>query len=473
MVTEVQTRKPPFSIEAEESVLASILISGSSVMAEVVDILKADDFLRDGHRWTFEAMLRLQERRQNIDAVTVTIELERMGHLEAVGGHDWVLGLMMAEATSANAVYYAGIVRDCAIKRALTEAADEIANAGHHPDILPDQAMRTAEEALQKVHLKYPSRNDHIFNHDEALSSWYEHQYQTAEMLESGGTWLETPWAKYNEMVRLRPECVTVLAGPTGHGKTTAAEMIADYGAERLGLNCFYIFNELNNTFLQTRRAVRNIQIVREDGRGVVAPSFRDIEDGKYFDHPAMHKHLDSVMAWPGKVTYYHALNQSVFQICTEIREASRQGLADFVILDYLQLIPRDGLTTRTNLSDARSIGIIMTMLKQTCASLPNHPPLIVVSQVSRGIDSKDDCRIDKLRDSGEIGEYSNAVTIVFNQWSASKGACIQGCTLRPHDSSEGQCNHRCVWFCTVKNTFGANGDVLLRTQPWKFRITD
>ena len=102
-------RLPPQSIEAEQSVLGSILIDRDAVI-EVAEFLKADDFYRQAHGKVYAVILGLFERREPIDIVTVAEALERDGDLEAVGGRAYLGTLSNATPTAVHATQYARIV---------------------------------------------------------------------------------------------------------------------------------------------------------------------------------------------------------------------------------------------------------------------------------------------------------------------------------------------------------------------------
>ena len=469
-MAEEDLRAMPYDLEAEEAVLGSCLIDSNAIYQ--VPWLRPDHFYRDKNQWVFEAICVLRDRKVPPNQITVAHEISQVGHLEALGGSDYLSNLVMQVPTSVHIAYYGEIVYRLAAYREMIRQGQEIEDIGYRANSDFPTSLEKAESTLGVVRAEYPVKTDDVLTHDESLDTFYEKQKDTMEMLAAGGQWLSTPWVSYNEVVRLRPEGVSVIAGPSSHGKTTIATNIADYAAMKLGMNGMYIFNELNNYMIQSARACRHITVMDSNSTRQMAPSIRDIEDGKYYNHPAMLQHLDEMKAWPGSITHCHALNWSVYQIGSEIRQQALKGNADFVIVDYAQLIPRDNLG-KSNITDARALGIIITHLKYVCASLPGKPHLFILSQVTKGINTKDDCTLDKLRDSGEIGEYSNTATIVFSQHRATQGRCAENCTMDRGTTEPGKCNRHCLWAVVVKNTFGPCGFVLLKHIPWRFKIID
>src|SRR5262249_45261410 len=111
-------RLPPQSIEAEQSVLGSILID-RDVIVEIAEFLRPDDFYRNANGQVYGAMLELFERREPVDIVTVAEALERAGQLDDVGGRTYLSSLSNQTPTAVHAIQYAKIVERKAVLRNL------------------------------------------------------------------------------------------------------------------------------------------------------------------------------------------------------------------------------------------------------------------------------------------------------------------------------------------------------------------
>ena len=143
-------RIPPQSIEAEQSVLGSMLIDNREI-ADVVEILSADDFYREAHRLIFEAILALFGENEAVDFVTVTDRLKKAGTLEKAGGIALVTSLCNLVPVATNAVYYAKIVREKSQLRGLIRAATEIAGRAYEDSEDVDNLMDEAEKQILDV----------------------------------------------------------------------------------------------------------------------------------------------------------------------------------------------------------------------------------------------------------------------------------------------------------------------------------
>ena len=145
-------RVPPHNLDAEVSVLGSMLLSADAI-DEVTDVVGPADFYRGAHRSIFEAITALHDAGEPADAVTVIDELERRGHLEGVGGAVAVSDVVSFVPSAATAVYYARIVADCALRRRLLDAAGHIAGlvADPPPDATAGEVADQAEALLHQL----------------------------------------------------------------------------------------------------------------------------------------------------------------------------------------------------------------------------------------------------------------------------------------------------------------------------------
>ena len=121
-------RVPPHNLEAEESVLGSMMLSGEAIAA-VVEVVKTADFYRPAHQRIFEAVYGVYGRGEPVDAITVIEELKRRKAIDEVGGAIYVFNLVESVPTPASAAYYARIVADNALLRRLIEAASRDVSA--------------------------------------------------------------------------------------------------------------------------------------------------------------------------------------------------------------------------------------------------------------------------------------------------------------------------------------------------------
>src|SRR5690606_36968091 len=123
----------PQNLEAEQSVLGAMMLS-KDAMADVVEVIRGNDFYKPAHETIFEIAVALYNSGNPVDAVTVAAELQRAGAMGRVGGAEYLHTLIASVPTAASAGYYARLVREQAILRRLVEAGTRIANMGYSAD---------------------------------------------------------------------------------------------------------------------------------------------------------------------------------------------------------------------------------------------------------------------------------------------------------------------------------------------------
>jgi replicative DNA helicase len=143
-------RVPPHNVEAEESVLGSMLLSKDAI-AEVLELLREEDFYRPGHRTVFRSVLELYGHGDAVDAVTVAQELRRNGSLADIGGAPFLHTLVASVPTAANAAYYARIVKEAGVLRRLIDVGTQIVQLGFETPQDTERAVDLAESLVYQV----------------------------------------------------------------------------------------------------------------------------------------------------------------------------------------------------------------------------------------------------------------------------------------------------------------------------------
>ena len=143
-------RTPPQDLVAEQGVLGGMLLSKDAI-SDVTEIIKERDFYRPAHELIFDAILDLYSRGEPADPVTVAAELTKRGDITRAGGAPYLHTLISSVPTSANAGYYARIVRDNAVLRRLIEAGTKIVQLGYSQEGEVDDAVDQAQARFTKL----------------------------------------------------------------------------------------------------------------------------------------------------------------------------------------------------------------------------------------------------------------------------------------------------------------------------------
>ena len=122
-------RVPPHNLEAEASVLGSLMLDRNAIV-RVADFLRPEDFYLDHHAQVYRAALNLYDHADPIDLLTLAAELEKMRVLERIGGQAFLAELQSGVPTAANVEYYGHLVEEAATKRKLISAGGRITALG-------------------------------------------------------------------------------------------------------------------------------------------------------------------------------------------------------------------------------------------------------------------------------------------------------------------------------------------------------
>lgn len=396
-VTDINTdslgRRMPFSLEAEQSLLASIMID-PSCMDAVASLVSADDFYLSEHKEIFSVMQKMYLRSKNIDVVTLINELTINGVYDEAGGRDYLKLIAEAVPTAANARDYAKIVRDKAILRQLIEAGDAIVDASYTGD---DEAEVLVEFAESKIFSIAEGRENKNFVHiRDALVMVYDRLRNLAQDPDSvKGT--PTGFDDLDRViVGLGNSDLVLIGARPGMGKTSFAMNIATAAAARLKKAvCVFSLEmsaeQLANRMLSSEAQVdsyklRSGQLEDSDWEAVAYASSRLSEMDILIDDT------------PGI---------TVTAMKSKLRRIKNLGL---VVVDYLQLMQGD----RRNDNRVQEVGEISRGLKLLAKEL--NVPVITCAQLSRGPESRTDKRpmLSDLRDSGAIEQDADVVMFLY-----------------------------------------------------------
>jgi replicative DNA helicase len=221
-------RIPPQNLEAEQSVLGSMLLDRDAI-ARVVELLRPEDFYRDLHRTIYVAMLDLFERGEPVDLVTVTNRLSGMGKLDDVGGATYLAALPNTVPTAANSDFYAGIVLEKSMLRSLISAGTQIAALGYEG---MDEVTALIDQAEKLVYGISSRRNMQDFQTiKEILKASFEKidkRYQEKGTV----TGVATGFTDFDMLTSgLQPADMVIVAARPSVGKTTLALNISQHAA--------------------------------------------------------------------------------------------------------------------------------------------------------------------------------------------------------------------------------------------------
>src|SRR5581483_6909392 len=222
----VADRTLPHNLEAERSVLGAILLHNDAFNA-AAEVIDASDFFRDAHRRIFDKMVRLSDRGDAIDLVTLKEELARSGDLDEVGGPAYISALVDGVPRSTNVEHYARIIKEKATLRNLIFSANKILASAYDAEDEADLILDRAEHAIFAIADK-KVRDGFVSLKDLAESSLdtIEKLHARKELV----TGVPTGFTDLDEMTSgLQPSDLVIVAARPSMGKTSLVLNMAQH----------------------------------------------------------------------------------------------------------------------------------------------------------------------------------------------------------------------------------------------------
>ncbi|MGH2593241.1 MAG: replicative DNA helicase [Anaerolineae bacterium] len=396
MTTTPLDRMAPHSVEAEEAVLGSLLIDPETIF-RVSSFLRADDFYIVKNRWVYDVCLALHERREPIDFVTVTEELEKRGQLAEIGGPAFVSHLVNVVPTAIHAEGYGRIVERAAVRRRLLQAASDVAQYAYEETADIDETIDKSEQALFAVSQRRQSRD--LQSISDVMRSYYE---RIEYLYEHRGEPLGIPTG-FIDLDKLlgglqRSDLVIVAARP-GVGKSSLMLSMALNAARKFHQRVAIFTLEMSNEQLVQRMLSAETGI---DSQRLRLGELREEE-------------------WPRFVQASSALSDaliylddtpsiSALQLRTKARRLHAEHGLDLILVDYLQLMTGDARSENR----VQEISYLSRALKGLAREL--NVPLLAASQLSRSVEQRGDKRpvLSDLRESGSIEQDADVVMFIY-----------------------------------------------------------
>ena len=394
-------KAPPHSLEAEQAVLASVLLN-NDLMNGVVEVLRPEDFYQGAHRTLFSAMLDLYERGRAIDPLTIAEILKGRDGESATGGVAYLSELISSVPTIANAADYARMVKEKSILRKTIAVSQEIAASAYQGVTELDEFLDRTEQAIfaiaeEKIKPSYYSMTEMS---KEAMKE-IEKLYEKKEMvtgIPSGFRDLDSKTAGFQ-----RSDMIVVAARP-GMGKTALCLNVALHAALRNKIPVAIFSLEMSRQQLALRMICSEARV-----------EFQRLRTG-YLTQDEINKIVASVGRLSEAPIYTDDSGAlSALELRAKACRLKKDRKIGLVIVDYLQLMR--GSSTRGNLeSRVQEISEISRSLKALAKEL--DIPVIAISQLNRGVESRTDKRpqMSDLRESGAIEQDSDLILFIYRE---------------------------------------------------------
>lgn len=389
-------RIPPQNIEAEESVLGSMLIEAGAVLT-ASEILTPEDFYKETHRIIFRRMLEMTETQEAVDMVTVSDRLRATGELERIGGVAELARLANFVPTAANVEYYAKIVAEKAVVRRLIGAATEIASSAYRGSDDLDDLLDKAEQEIFQV-AQRRTRQGYVALKDVLV--------ETLERLEHvashGGETLGVP-SGLGDLDRIttgfQPSDLIILAARPSVGKSSLAANVARNACLRADTPVIIFSLEMSKEQVAQRLLCSEAAIPSQKLRNGM------LDEDEW-------RRLSTALGRLGEARIFidDTPGVTVMEIRTKCRRLKAEFGLGMIIVDYLQLMRSSHKAENRQ----QEISEISRSLKGLAREL--NVPLIALSQLSRAVEQrqKQIPQLSDLRESGAIEQDADIVMFLY-----------------------------------------------------------
>ncbi|MEQ1755093.1 MAG: replicative DNA helicase [Micropepsaceae bacterium] len=403
-------RLTPFDVEAEQALLGAILINNDA-FERVSSFILPEHFYEPLHQRIYEAIGRVVRKGQLASPVTLRPYFALDASMKDVGGADYLAEIVRFAPTVINATDFARMIFDLAQRRELIRVGEDIVNVAYDPpiDLSPAEQIEEAEKQLYSIAEK--SRFGGGFRSFKQAVTGAIEAAEKAYMSPTHITGVPTSFTELDNLLGgLQKSDLIILAARPGMGKTSLATNMAFHAAREWmrsdgqnGARVAFFSLEMSGEQLATRIIAEQAEV-----------SGSKIRRGKIEerDMQALIRVSTELERLPLFIDDTGGL--SIAQVAARARRLKRSGGLGMIVVDYLQLLT--GTNSKKNENRVQEITEITKGLKTLAKELA--VPIIALSQLSRGVDAREDKRpvLADLRESGSIEQDADVVMFIFRE---------------------------------------------------------
>ena len=390
------TRIPPHSVESEQSILGSILLDKDAIIT-VSETIRPSDFYKEAHKIIYECMLKLSNKNEPIDLITLTEELKKQGHLDDVGGISYITSLSTIVPTTSNVKYYADIVKEKSVLRQLIKASNDIINLGYENSVKVEEVLERAEKRIFDISQEKAS--DDFKSINEVLVDAYD-MIEKLYTNKSDVTGITTGFKDLNKKINglQRTDLILIAARPA-MGKTAFSLNLVQNAALKGDASVAVFSLEMSKDQLVQRMLAAQSHV---ELKKIKTGTLDENDWTRIIDAMAVLSsasiHIDDT---PGI---------KISELRSKCRKLKIEKGLDLILIDYLQLMEGEG----NNESRQQEIAKISRSLKIIAKEL--NCPVVALSQLSRAPEQRADHRpmLSDLRESGSIEQDADIVMFLY-----------------------------------------------------------
>jgi replicative DNA helicase len=402
-VHEQSGRVPPQAPDVEKSVLGAMLIEREAI-PQAIEVLPEEAFYSNKHQKIYQAIISLFERGNPVDLVTLTEELKRRDHLEAVGGSYYLTELTTQVASAANVEYHARIIAEKSLLRKMIETMTTVVGKAYDSSADAFDLLDEAESKIFQISDSQLRKAAAPMN--EVVKDTLE-QLETIHGQDGGVTGVPSGFHKLDDLTSgWQPSDLIIIAARPSMGKTAfalaSAQNAATHPERSTGVAVFSLemgAQQLAQRMLTSQARVdahkaRTGRMADDDWQRLARAAGQLSEANIYIDDT------------PGL---------SVLELRAKCRRLKAEHDIGLVVVDYLQLMQASGANLRSGANREQEIAHISRSLKGLAKEL--DLPVIALSQLNRAVENRGGDKrpqLSDLRESGSIEQDADVVAFIY-----------------------------------------------------------
>jgi replicative DNA helicase len=390
-------RLPPHNLEAEQSVLGSLLIDRDAII-RIASFVRPSDFYRAANSLIFQAVLDLYNRREPPDLITLVDELRRNNRLDDAGGEAYLSELIAAVPTAVHVEYYARIVERTAVLRRLIDAGSQIVGIGFDESQEVEDALDNAERLVFDVAQRRTTRDFRSIG--EVLEGYFD-RLDTLHQHKGTVVGVPTGFADLDKLTGgLQKSDLVIIAARPAVGKSALGLGFAYNSAVRYG--------QTVGLFVLEMSAEQIVQRILAMETGIDSHRLRlgYIDDSEWSSVTRAFGRLSEAAIFVDDTA-----SINIMELRSKARRLHAERGLDLLIIDYLQLV-----TGRRTENRVQEISEISRALKGLAREL--DVPVVALAQLSRAVESRQSHvpMLSDLRESGSIEQDADIVAFIYRE---------------------------------------------------------
>ncbi|WP_115728231.1 replicative DNA helicase [Actinomyces culturomici] len=389
-------RTPPQDVDAEMSVLGSMMLTTDAIVT-VTEEIRGADFYMPNHEIIFDAIVDLFGQNEPADAITVAGRLQRDGTLQRVGGAAYLHTLIASVPTAANAGYYARIVRERAIMRRLVTAGTRIVQLGYAD--AGGEVEEIVEQAQSEIYAVSSERSSKDYVSMETMAHDLLERLEDIQDSQGKLQGVPTGFKDLDDLTQgLHGGQMIIVAARPAMGKSTLALDFCRSASIRHGITSLIFSLEMSQQEIAMR------MLSAESG-----VFLSKMQSGSMTDQDW--RRVSTTMAKIADAPLYvdDSANMTITEIRAKCRQLKQQHNLGLVVIDYLQLMT----SGRQVESRQQEVSAMSRNLKLLAKDI--DVPVVAVAQLNRNSESRNDRKpmMSDLRESGSLEQDADIIMLL------------------------------------------------------------